>query len=700
MVWQRRLSSSSYGDGAGSASYVGTCDAGANPNVVRVWVVGVYSAAVTSAGSFNSGLTSDVGAVTGGGTAMPFQNPTATAPLTRSVTCAENTDVAVQFDVALMRPAQQGFFDIAVNFNNIFCSAKFDCCEDDDGDGCESGEEIALLFDASGARAPTVVLGFACTAGARANAETDLYLDALGLDCTSPTPASFAADLLLNPAGPQGNQCVPGTNGMGGCAGVVTEVAPATVDADTYLYQLAVYRGLEDLTSGGVDAQKVYWNVALGVKRPAIGGCRLRTRATADDALGSSAVGAGVVGAGVVYPYVQWDVDLATCGSEPLTFGQAAAMVRPAYTGTGGAELRFGYVYGPNRPAGPICAAPCQHGGVCVSGLCQCAAGYTGSACETEIDECASNPCLHGGTCTDGVNSFSCACTGGWTGATCADDVPCVGGTVALGAAGTSDVTVPSGCGSVALKAWGGGGAASDNYTVTKASYGGAGAFVRGTVAVTAGEALTVVVGGGGDRNLADDNHGAGGGGYSGVFRGAPAQATALLVAGGGGGGTHATNGGVGGAPGGGHGECISATNCYGRGATASAGGAAGTNVGAVPPTPGSALQGGTGGNCNSMAPSVPAHGGGGSGCVGGGGGGGWFGGGGAGHQTGTYVGGGGGGSSWVHPSATGASMTAGSVRTPSGTGDPNYAGSAGYGGYGWTTGNGLPGRVVLIFGD
>jgi len=144
-VWQRRVSSSGYGDGAGSASYVGTCDAGANPNTVRVWVVGVYGAAVADAGTFDRGATDGAGAVTG--TPLPFENPTAAGPLTRDVICAANGDVAVQFDVALMRPAQQGFFDIAISFNDVFCSAEFDCCDDANTNNvCDPGEDLDLLF--------------------------------------------------------------------------------------------------------------------------------------------------------------------------------------------------------------------------------------------------------------------------------------------------------------------------------------------------------------------------------------------------------------------------------------------------------------------------------------------------------------------------------------------------------------------------
>ncbi|TNF32176.1 MAG: hypothetical protein EP329_11040 [Deltaproteobacteria bacterium] len=344
VVWQRRLTSSGYGDGAGSASYVGPCDAdpAANPNTVKVWVVGVYDGAVSTAdaGTFNTthdGVT---------GTAIAFQNPTSAAsPLTQTVVCQENRDVAVQFDVALMRPAQQGFFDIAVNFNDIFCSAKLDCCADTNANGCEAGEDIQLLFDATGARARTIVLGFACTAGVADPGQTDLFMDALALDCDGADP--FDADVVIDPSGVTGNQCAAGS--LATCPAIT---AGAGV-ADTYLYQVAVFRGSEALTSGGVNAQKAYWNVALGVTA-SIASCRLRTRATADDALddGDNVVD-GVIAAGTVYPYVQWDVTLdGTCASEELTFGSDTAPVRAAYTGTGAAETTFAYAWAPGALTG------------------------------------------------------------------------------------------------------------------------------------------------------------------------------------------------------------------------------------------------------------------------------------------------------------------------------------------------------------
>lgn len=51
--------------------------------------------------------------------------------------------------------------------------------------------------------------------------------------------------------------------------------------------------------------------------------------------------------------------------------------------------------------------------------MCRCRPGFTGSHCETNIDDCAANPCRNAGTCVDGVNDFTCTCTLGFTGKDC-----------------------------------------------------------------------------------------------------------------------------------------------------------------------------------------------------------------------------------------------------------------------------------------
>lgn len=65
---------------------------------------------------------------------------------------------------------------------------------------------------------------------------------------------------------------------------------------------------------------------------------------------------------------------------------------------------------------------PCENGGTCTDGVaaysCSCVAGFTGKNCETNVNECAANPCAHG-TCTDGANTYTCTCTTGYQGANC-----------------------------------------------------------------------------------------------------------------------------------------------------------------------------------------------------------------------------------------------------------------------------------------
>ena len=62
--------------------------------------------------------------------------------------------------------------------------------------------------------------------------------------------------------------------------------------------------------------------------------------------------------------------------------------------------------------------------------------GYTGTYCETDIDECASNPCRNNGICVDKINGYHCTCVNGFTGTNCQDNIddcasnPCYNGGV------------------------------------------------------------------------------------------------------------------------------------------------------------------------------------------------------------------------------------------------------------------------------
>lgn len=60
----------------------------------------------------------------------------------------------------------------------------------------------------------------------------------------------------------------------------------------------------------------------------------------------------------------------------------------------------------------------CQHAGRCLdvgnTHRCQCQAGYMGSYCEKEVDECLSNPCRNGATCVDYQGTYECQVSA-WT---------------------------------------------------------------------------------------------------------------------------------------------------------------------------------------------------------------------------------------------------------------------------------------------
>lgn len=63
---------------------------------------------------------------------------------------------------------------------------------------------------------------------------------------------------------------------------------------------------------------------------------------------------------------------------------------------------------------------PCLNGGTCHDYInsfkCSCAIGFSGSRCQTNIDDCESSPCRNGGTCHDAIAGYSCECSPGYMG--------------------------------------------------------------------------------------------------------------------------------------------------------------------------------------------------------------------------------------------------------------------------------------------
>jgi len=271
VVFDVTVTSSAFGDGAGSATYVGPCDATSHQNLVSIELLELLGP---------------------GGAPLSFEDP---GVMSRWAECVANADTRVDFQVTVLRPAQQGFLDLAVNFNAIFCSAKYDCTAHD------------LLHDpTTGERARTQILGFACASGLGAGHVTELYLADLVITC-----AADEVVLTLPPAGQDGNQ------------------GPVAHEATPWLTQWATFSGEEQLP--GLD--KRYYNVALGVADTLPAGCTLATRGTADDQANATLVD-GAVPAGVVYPYITWAIDdLQACATVHPVNG-AESGVQTAYTET------------------------------------------------------------------------------------------------------------------------------------------------------------------------------------------------------------------------------------------------------------------------------------------------------------------------------------------------------------------------------
>ena len=79
---------------------------------------------------------------------------------------------------------------------------------------------------------------------------------------------------------------------------------------------------------------------------------------------------------------------------------------------------------------GDVCkdGRTCKHGtcnetaeGVGSRSRCDCRAGWTGTSCQANIDDCKKDSCSYEshGVCIDGVDSFTCNCKPGWSGTDC-----------------------------------------------------------------------------------------------------------------------------------------------------------------------------------------------------------------------------------------------------------------------------------------
>ncbi len=342
------ICSDRFGDGAGDITYVGPCDASDDGvNSVSLWFDGLYD----QDGDY---LPPD-GAPDGPDRVGGWQDP-CPGGCTLEVVCRPNADTPVRFDFTVMRDAQQGFFDVAVAFEDIFCSAKLDTCYEND-------VPMKLLFGADGERDWTAVFGLACTAGTNTVATTLHYGD-LAVVCTSGITTTV---FPLNPVGDTGNNS-------------------STVGDHTVRY--GVYRGTEDLSCDEVgtpeveSCNKVFWNLAISLDDLApLGTCTLAFSATATD--GGRGFANGLpVGTGVSYPFIDVTATLAppTCQRHALNGGGA---VRTAYRGdlNGQAPVILCSSFD-GVEAGPVVGADCSDScpndpDKTLPGLCGCGAADT-----------------------------------------------------------------------------------------------------------------------------------------------------------------------------------------------------------------------------------------------------------------------------------------------------------------------------------
>jgi len=227
--------SDQYGNSAGGdITYIGPCDASAGAdtdsssggvqNIVTLWVDGLY----------NTTKTTEMG---------EWQDP-CPGGCSLQIDCNENADSLAEFDLTIMRDANQGFFDVAVNFDDIFCSAKFDTCYANATETVADDDNITLLFGADDIRDWTGVFGFTCTAGPDSN--TTLAYGAITVACAG--GVSFTIDPT------------------------VAEGSNHIATSGTHNLQYGVYRGNEQLNCDDLATPEVvescgkrYWNLALNL---------------------------------------------------------------------------------------------------------------------------------------------------------------------------------------------------------------------------------------------------------------------------------------------------------------------------------------------------------------------------------------------------------------------------------------------------
>ncbi len=379
------ICSSNFGNGTGGdVTFVGTCDAtklspsdSGRINAVTVWVDSLYDASGPISANGSDG----------------WRNPCPNG-CTLEALCQENADTPVTFNLTILRQANQGFFDIGVNFEDVFCSAKVDCTN-------AAGEPLDLLFRPStSTRDTTIVSALACTGGPGNTLTTHLFRDPLVVTCQD----GSSATLPIVPS--KGN--------------VYTASNPDPNAADA-VWQYAIYSGEEALNCGGSSCNKVYWNVAIGLDETR-DNCTLKTKMSAGS---EGTFVALTTPAKTTYPYIDVEVPLTnavglTCGKHALN--EPGSGVSTVYTSIS-STVTFASTYSKLVDECALGLDNCHADAVCTDTpsafSCACATGYTGNGVTcADVNECSTSNggCSANATCTNLPGTRSCACNAGFTG--------------------------------------------------------------------------------------------------------------------------------------------------------------------------------------------------------------------------------------------------------------------------------------------